>query len=53
MARICDSTEAMASLIGSVPAWQFGVAPFILPDLIKVALAAAIVPAVWALFSRR
>jgi biotin transport system substrate-specific component len=43
----------LAVLIGAAGAWQFGVAPFIVPDLIKVALASAIVPAVWALFARR
>ena len=39
----------LATLIGADKAWQFGVAPFIVPDLIKVALAAALVPAVWSL----
>ncbi|WP_315919345.1 biotin transporter BioY [Mesorhizobium sp. SP-1A] len=39
----------LATLIGAEKAWQFGVAPFILPDLIKVALACSIVPAVWSL----
>ncbi|TKT81177.1 biotin transporter BioY [Aquamicrobium sp. LC103] len=43
----------LALLIGSQQAWQFGVVPFVLPDLIKAALAASIVPAVWALISRR
>jgi biotin transport system substrate-specific component len=43
----------LATIIGAGQAWQFGVAPFILPDLIKVALAAAIVPAVWSVFARR
>ena len=42
----------LAALIGADKAWQFGVAPFIVADLIKVALAASIVPAVWALFKR-
>lgn len=42
----------LATLIGASASWQFGVAPFILPDLIKVALASAIIPAVWALFKR-
>jgi len=41
----------LARLIGSEKAWQFGVLPFIVPDLIKVALAAALVPAVWTVFS--
>lgn len=43
----------LAALIGVEKSWQFGVAPFILPDLIKVALAAALVPAVWALLPKR
>jgi biotin transport system substrate-specific component len=43
----------LAVIIGAGKSWQFGVAPFILPDLIKVALASAIVPAVWSLFARR
>ena len=42
----------LATLIGANGAWQFGVAPFIVTDLVKIALAAAIVPAVWALFKR-
>jgi biotin transport system substrate-specific component len=43
----------LAGLIGSGSAWQFGVLPFLMPDLIKVALAAALVSAVWPLFGRR
>lgn len=39
----------LAGLIGVESAWAFGVAPFIAADLVKVALAAATVPAVWAL----
>jgi biotin transport system substrate-specific component len=39
----------LATLIGADKAWQFGVVPFIVPDLIKVALASALVPAVWSL----
>ncbi len=39
----------LATLIGAEKAWQFGVMPFIVPDLVKVALASALVPAVWAL----
>ena len=31
----------LATLIGAEKAWQFGVVPFIVPDLIKVALASA------------
>ncbi len=39
----------LATLIGAEKAWQFGVLPFIVPDLVKVALASALVPAVWSL----
>ena len=41
----------LAGIIGAEKAWQFGVVPFIVPDLIKVALAATLVPAAWTLFS--
>jgi biotin transport system substrate-specific component len=34
----------LAVLIGAEKSWQFGVAPFIVPDFIKVALAALLVP---------
>lgn len=34
-------------LIGAENAWTYGVAPFILPDLIKTALAACLIPAGW------
>jgi biotin transport system substrate-specific component len=43
----------LAALIGAESAWQFGVLPFIATDLIKAALAACAVPAVWALLGRR
>ena len=43
----------LATLIGAEKAWAFGVAPFIVGDLIKVALAAALVPAVWSLLPKR
>ena len=43
----------LSTLIGAANAWTFGVAPFIVPDIVKAALAASLVPAVWALFSRR
>ena len=43
----------LATLIGAEKAWQFGVVPFIVPDLVKAALAASAVPAVWALLARR
>jgi biotin transport system substrate-specific component len=37
----------LAYLIGTEKSWQFGVAPFIVPDLIKVGIAAALPPAVY------
>lgn len=43
----------LSTLIGAEKAWTFGVVPFIVPDLIKVALAAALVPAVWSLLPKR
>jgi biotin transport system substrate-specific component len=43
----------LATLIGPEKAWLGGVVPFIVPDLIKVALAAALVPAVWSLLPKR
>ncbi|MGF7007480.1 biotin transporter BioY [Aminobacter sp. BE322] len=43
----------LSLLIGADKAWQFGVVPFIVPDLIKVALAAAAVPAIWALVPKK
>ncbi len=43
----------LAGLIGPEKAWQFGVAPFIVGDLIKTALAASLVPAVWGLIRAR
>ncbi|MBN9254209.1 MULTISPECIES: biotin transporter BioY [unclassified Mesorhizobium] len=42
----------LALLIGPEKSWQFGVAPFVIGDLIKVALAASLVPAVWSLLRR-
>ncbi|PWJ85393.1 biotin transport system substrate-specific component [Pseudaminobacter salicylatoxidans] len=43
----------LAVLIGVEKSWQFGVVPFIVPDLIKVALASTLAPAVWALLPKR
>lgn len=43
----------LAVLIGAEKAWTFGIVPFIVPDLIKVALAAALVPAAWSLLPKR
>jgi biotin transport system substrate-specific component len=42
----------LALLIGAEQSWQFGVVPFIAPDLIKAALAASIVPAIWGLIAK-
>jgi biotin transport system substrate-specific component len=42
----------LSGLIGADAAWQFGVVPFMVPDLVKVGLAAAFVPAVWTLVRR-
>lgn len=42
----------LSLLIGVEKSWQFGVVPFIVGDLIKVALAASLVPAVWSLIKR-
>lgn len=39
----------LAGIIGPDKAWVAGVVPFIVPDLVKVGLAAAIMPAAWAL----
>lgn len=39
----------LSAIIGADKAWQFGVAPFIVADLVKVGLAAAIMPAAWSL----
>lgn len=43
----------LAVLIGADKAWQFGVVPFIVPDLIKVALASTLAPAIWALLPKQ
>lgn len=42
----------LSVLIGAEKAWTFGVVPFVLADVIKAALAASAVPAVWALVAR-
>lgn len=39
----------LAAIIGPDAAWSAGVVPFLVPDLVKVGLAAAIMPAAWAL----
>ena len=43
----------LAHLFGPETAWAAGVVPFIAGDLVKVALAAALVPAVWSLLPKR
>lgn len=43
----------LSTLIGPDKAWTFGVMPFIVPDLVKVALASALAPAVWSLIPRK
>lgn len=42
----------LATLIGAEKSWQFGVLPFILPDLIKVGIAAAFMPAIWSFWRK-
>ena len=42
----------LSTLIGADKAWTFGVLPFILPDAVKVALAACLLPAAWSLGRR-
>lgn len=42
----------LSGLIGAAKAWQFGVVPFIVPDLVKVALAALVAPAAWGIVER-
>lgn len=39
----------LARFVGPTAAWQAGVAPFIIGDLVKVALAAAVLPSGWAI----
>lgn len=39
----------LSVLVGAGNAWTFGVVPFLLPDAIKVALAACLLPAAWSL----
>ena len=42
----------LATLIGPEKAFNFGVLPFVLGDIVKIALASAIVPAVWKVLKR-
>ncbi|MBA3765905.1 MAG: biotin transporter BioY [Acidobacteria bacterium] len=39
----------LARFVGATGAWQAGVAPFIIGDLVKIALAAAVLPSGWAI----
>lgn len=43
----------LVGMFGTEKAFEWGVGPFIWTDLIKIALASAIVPAVWTLFRRK
>lgn len=51
LVMLAMGTGWLAVLIGAEKAWQFGFLPFVTPDLIKAALAAALVPAVWSLIA--
>jgi biotin transport system substrate-specific component len=42
----------LATIIGPEKAWLGGVVPFVVPDLIKVALASVLLPAAWSLRRR-
>jgi biotin transport system substrate-specific component len=42
----------LARFMSPVAAWNFGVAPFFIGDLIKIALAAAVLPTGWALLRK-
>lgn len=42
----------LARFVGPAMAWQTGVAPFIIGDLVKIALAAAALPSGWAIVRR-
>lgn len=53
LVMLAMGTAWLAVLIGADKAFAFGFTPFIVPDLIKAALAAAIIPAVWALLPKR
>lgn len=46
-------TAWLAVLIGADKAWQFGMLPFVAPDLIKTALAATVIPVVQSLVPTR
>lgn len=42
----------LATLIGPEKAFQFGVLPFVLGDIVKIVLASAVVAALWKVFKR-
>lgn len=42
----------LSTLIGTSKAFEFGVLPFVLGDIVKIALASAIVAALWKVFRR-
>lgn len=43
----------LSRFVGPASAWAAGVAPFLVGDVIKIALAAAVLPSGWALLKRR
>lgn len=43
----------LTRFVGTAAAWQAGVAPFLIGDVIKIALAAAVLPSGWALLKRK
>ena len=42
----------LATLIGPEKAFMFGVQPFVIPDLVKIALASSLVAALWQVFRK-
>jgi biotin transport system substrate-specific component len=42
----------LARFMSPVAAWNFGVAPFLIGDLVKIALAAAVLPSGWAILRK-
>ncbi|MCG9894552.1 MAG: biotin transporter BioY [Fimbriimonadaceae bacterium] len=43
----------LAAMIGPSAAWTMGIAPFLVGDVLKIALAAGCIPGTWALLDRR
>lgn len=43
----------LTRFVGPAAAWQAGVAPFLIGDVVKIALAAAVLPTGWALLRRK